>query len=208
MDYLIVNAWLAIGLWILLYISDYVLTIATARLYAGGADQHVRYEKGLELTPIHQRDVSRLRWISPRFILILVLTSGALWLLWGSLVGTGYDRQMFAFVLGAWLLLEAAVHMRHLRNLFTFCYLKHSQGVEGQIRYKMWLSYRMSAVDMLGFAGLYLFLFFLFDEQFILGGAVACCVTAVYHWILGARARRIAARETADGDAGLDAQDD
>jgi hypothetical protein len=207
MDYLINNAWFAIGLWILLYLSDYVLTIATARLYAGGADQHVHYEKGLELTPIHQRDVSRLRWVSPRFLLILALTSAALWLLWESLVATGYDPQMFAFVLGAWLLLEAAVHMRHLRNLFTFCYLKGSHGVEGQIRYKMWLSYRMSAVDMLSFTALYLFLFFLFDQQFILGGAVACCVTAVYHWILGARAKRAAAKEIADRDAGPTAQD-
>ena len=208
MDYLIDNAWLAIGLWILLYISDYVLTIATARLYAGGADQHIHYEKGIELTPVHQRDVARLRWISPRFILILVLTSGGLWLLWESLVASGYDRQMFAFVLGAWVLLEASVHMRHFRNLFTFCYLKHSQGVEGQIRYKTWFSYRMSAVDMLEFAGFYLFLFFLFGEQFILGGAVACCATAVYHWILGARARRAAAQEATPEDGSLTTQDD
>jgi len=207
MDYLIDNAWLAIGLWIMLYTSDYVLTITTARMYQGGANQHIHYEKGIELTPVHQRDVSRLRWISPRFIAILVLTSAALWLLWESLVGSGYDRQMFAFVLGAWVLLEAAVHMRHFRNLFIFCYLKHSQGVEGQIRYKTWLSYRMSVVDMLGFAGLYLFLFFLFGEQFILGGAVACCATAVYHWILGARARRSAARELSHEDAGQAPQD-
>jgi hypothetical protein len=207
MDHLIDNAWLAIGLWIALYISDYILTIATGRLYQGGASQHVLYEKGIELTPLHQRDVSRLRWISPRFIAILVLTSAALWLLWGSLVGSGYGRQTFALVLGAWTLLEAAVHVRHFRNLFTFCYLKHSQGVEGQIRYKTWLSYRMSAVDMLAFTGLYLFLFFLFDEQFILGGAVACCVTAVYHWVLGARARRSAAREVSRGNEGQAPQD-
>ena len=56
MDYLIDNAWLAIGLWILLYISDYVLTIATARLYAGGADQRIdAHETAGPKRPDHRR---------------------------------------------------------------------------------------------------------------------------------------------------------
>jgi len=189
---LIDNLWLSLVLWSGLYVSDYLLTITTARLYQGGANRHILFEKGIELTPLHRRDVGQLRWVSPRFIATLILTSILLWLLWVSTVGTGYDPGLFEFILGAWVLLEAGVHMRHFRNLFSFCYFKHSQGVEGQIRYKMWLSYRMSSVDLLSLAVLYLALYALFGRQFFMGGALACTATAAYHWILGARARKSA----------------
>jgi hypothetical protein len=75
------NIWFGIAAWVLLYCSDYALTIVSASQYGAGANKHVVF-KSLELTPYFQKDVAQLRWISPRFLFALFLSSAALWLVW------------------------------------------------------------------------------------------------------------------------------
>ncbi len=188
LDVLLSTRWYPLALWTILYISDFTFTMISASLYKSGANKHIEYEQGIELTPLYRRDVARVRWLNPRFALILILTNLLLWLLWNSTVGSGFDPQLFELVLGAWLLLEAAIHIRHFRAIFTMRYFKNSRGVNGKTWYSRWLSYRLSAVDMLAFAVLYLALYLLVGRQFFLGGALACSATALYHWFLGRRA--------------------
>ena len=56
---------------ILLYISDYSLTVYCARLYQTRAKDKLVLEGSYELTPYYQRDVDSLRHFSPRFIFAL-----------------------------------------------------------------------------------------------------------------------------------------
>jgi hypothetical protein len=187
MEFLTKNLFIVAALWMLVYISDYTLTILSARLYASGVNRYVVYEGGIELTPLYKQDVARARGLSPRFLAILVL-SGAIVILVGVIFGD--EPALFEFFLGGWFLLEAAIHVRHFRNLTTYFYQRAGHGISGQLRIPMWLSYRTSAVEMLAYFGLYLGLYLLFGRVFFLGGALTCIALAVYHWLLGSRARK------------------
>ena len=168
------NLWAVVGVWGLLYCSDYALTILCARMYHGGVDKHLAFES-FELTPYYQNDVARLRWISPRFLLMLCVTSfllGAVWILQSWSSAADFTKEVFRGVLGAFLFLELAVHVRHFRNLLLFTYIRRSRGVEGKVSYSSWLSYRSSAVDLAGFAVLYLVGFLLTDNWFFGGGSI------------------------------------
>ena len=74
LDYL----WLGPMVWAVLYISDYYLTLTCARLYQAGAREKMAFEGSYEITPFYQTEIDALRRVSPRFILILVIS--VIWL--------------------------------------------------------------------------------------------------------------------------------
>jgi hypothetical protein len=162
-----------------LYISDYYMTIACARLYR--AQDKIVFEGSYEITPAFQADVNALRSISPRFILLLAATTGCLFLLRNAAEGTG-SRDVYALILGAMCLLEVTVHMRHLHNLFLFG--KGLSALKGRLEYPRGLILRISALDILLFAGLYAVLFMATGSLFILGGTIACTALAINHYQL------------------------
>jgi hypothetical protein len=191
LDWIIDNVWLALLLWMGLYISDYTLTLRSARLYQGGGNQHVVYEKGIELTPYYRGEIAALRGASPRFLFMLGFSSLLLWLIWflGQLWGP--DSLLFELVMGAYLLLEVSVHMRHIRNLAYFGRMKTSQGVRGKVEYASWLTLQISAVDLTAFAVLFLVVFLLTGRLFFAGGAIGCAVTGFKHWRLARKERKL-----------------
>jgi hypothetical protein len=182
------NVPLTVALWGVIYAADFLLTMLSAHLYRQGAKEHIVYEQGLELTPYYQKDVAQRRLLSPRFLLAFVLTGALLWL-----AGILFRSLPFFFelLLGGWFLAEAVVLSRHLRNLFFFFNLKFGGGVTGQLRYAMWFTYRVSAVEFLTYALLYLVCYLLFRRMFFLGGLLSTSAAALFHWLLSSRARRI-----------------
>ncbi len=190
LDWILDNVWFALLLWVSLYISDYALTLRSARLYQGGGNQHVVYEKGIELTPYYRGDIAALRGISPRFLFMLGFSCLLLWLVWFLSQLWGPDSLLFEIVLGAYLLLEVSVHMRHIRNMAYFGRMKNSQGVSGKIQYSAWLTLQISAVDLTAFAALFLIVFWLTGRSFFAGGAIGCAVTGVKHWQLARKEKR------------------
>ncbi|MFN2280899.1 MAG: hypothetical protein ACK2TZ_03480, partial [Anaerolineales bacterium] len=88
--YLIPHIWFIILVWIALYIGDYYLTIYTAQKITTEMAQHLEFERSFELNPFYEEDVNRLRWISPRFLVLWLLISAFLVLAWvrSLLVGT------------------------------------------------------------------------------------------------------------------------
>jgi len=189
------NVWIAIAVWAVVYSSDFVLTMVCARLYRAGANRHVVFES-YELTPYYQKDVARVRWISPRFLLMLALTCSAIGLLGyiaHALAASGevgaWPVDLYRVALGALLLSEAAIHIRHFRNLYLFAALRRPGAAEGRVAYPMRLSYRTSSVEMAGFAALFLFAFGLTQNWFFLGGTLKCLALALSHWRLSFRSR-------------------
>src|SRR6266498_1633515 len=71
MQYLLATSpWYGVILWIILYISDYYLTIYSARGFREIG--HFQFEGSMELTPQFQNDVNNLRPVSKRHLLYIL----------------------------------------------------------------------------------------------------------------------------------------
>jgi hypothetical protein len=172
--------WPGLFAWTALYISDYSLTIACARLYQAGAREKIALEGSYEITPYYQRDINALRRVSPRFMAALLLTLALLTgIRWLALELS--EPPLYSFALGAVISLQLAIHMRHLRNLFLFRALVGSDAVRGRIEYPRALMLRMSSLEILAFSGFFAVVFLFTGSWFVLGGAVACLSLALKH---------------------------
>lgn len=173
--------WRAVLLWSVVYISDYVFSIYNARLYRRGAHRYYEFEGSLELTPQFQDDIDNLRWLSPRFLSALLLSNLILGLSWWLTVDWAQWPEVHLFVIGGMLLLEATVHLRHLRLLVLFRQLVVGQGVEGKLYQSRWFGYQASGWEFVTFAGLWLMLGVATSSWLILGGTFMNGVTGVQH---------------------------
>src|SRR4029453_11416367 len=124
LDYVLDRFWLAIGIWILLYVLDYLFTLKAARMYQEGANKHMVFGGGYELNPVFQKDIAALRRFSPRFFLLLILFSVLLFMIYILAM-----KELFAFSLGLLIGVQITVHMRHIRNLAIFAFARRSQGM-------------------------------------------------------------------------------
>ena len=77
------------------------------------------------------------------------------------------------------LCLEIGVHLRHLRNVSLIREIRKSGGVDGQISYRKWFSYRISASEFHIFSALFLLIAVLTYSPFFLGGAIMCFANRV-----------------------------
>ena len=172
------NVWLAIGLWCVLYLMDYVLTLTAARMYHAGANKHFRFAGGYELNPVFKEDIAFLRRFSFRFWLLLILVSVLLFIIHSLNFPEG-----FAFAWGMLVGIQIAIHFRHIHNLIVFYYARHSIGVNGYIEYQHWLSLRLSSIELFSFSILFLFLFLFLGTLFMLGAALGCSLLALRHFL-------------------------
>jgi hypothetical protein len=147
------SLWPGLIAWIILYISDYTLTIVCARMYQAGVKNKIVIEGSYELTPYYQADVDALRRVSPRFLAMLVFGCVAIVTIWYASQNADCSRSLYAFVVGSMILVELAVHVRHLRNYYTFRSVLHSgDAIRGRIEYSRRLTFLLSSVEILAFA--------------------------------------------------------
>jgi hypothetical protein len=175
--------WPGLVAWTILYISDYSLTIACARLYQAGAREKIAFEGSYEITPYYQGDINALRSLSPRFLAALLFSLVWLSAVWW-LAMESFFPAMYAFLLGGMILLELAIHVRHFRNLVLFRAIVGSDAVRGRIEYPRRLMLRMSSIEILAFSGLFAVVFAFTGSWFVLGGAVTCLSLAFKHFRL------------------------
>jgi hypothetical protein len=187
------ETWLAISpwpggiLWIILYISDYYLTIYAARGFREIG--RFQFEGSYELTPQFQKDVDSLRSVSRLHLILLVLYSLIIVFLWWLTMVLFYLPWAYLLYLGLFLLIEVAVHFRHLRNIFLIREIRKNGGVDGQISYRKWFSYKLSAFDFYSFSGLFLLVALMTFSPFFLGGSLICVGTAFKHSRLAKKAK-------------------
>jgi hypothetical protein len=166
-----------------LYVSDYYLTILCARLYR--AQDKISFEGSFEITPIYQADVNALRRVSPRFIFFLV-GSTAYVLLLRAMAGPGSGLiGLYQFLLGGMVLVEATVHVRHVRNWYLFS--RTVRLLMGRMEYPRGVILRNSALDIFLFSVLYASVFLVTGSLFVLGGAIGCCALSINHFRLATR---------------------
>jgi hypothetical protein len=190
MEYwLATSPWYGVILWIILYISDYYLTLYSARGFREIG--HFQFEV-FELTPQYQKEVEALKPVSKLHITLLILYSLLILFIWWvtkRFLPFPWTYLAYSFYLGIFLLLEVAVHIRHLRNISLIREIKKNGGVEGQISYRKWFSYRISAFEFYMFSILFLILAMLYFSPFFLGGAIMCFATGFKHSRLAKKAK-------------------
>jgi len=175
------NIWLILVIWSFIYLMDYYLTITFARKYKAHLSTYVYFEGSLELTPEFQKDVDALRRISPRFVMRWLISVVGIYAIWWLSVVSLRQPQFFYFLVGALVLREATVHLRHIRNLALYPIAK-AGGLKGHVEQSRWAGLKLSAVELLSFVGLYVILAFFLRSWFMLGGAFGCFVVVVQHW--------------------------
>jgi hypothetical protein len=191
----IASSWAGALLWLSLYVSDYYLTILCARLYR--AQDKISFEGSFEITPIFQADVNALRPVSPRFVFFLVASTAYLLLL-RRIAGPGSGLiGLYQLVLGGLVLVEAIVHVRHVRNWYLF---GRTVGLlKGHMEYPRGIMLRNSALEFFVFSALYASLFLVTGSLFVLGGAIGCCVLSINHYRLATRHEAAVKRAAAQG---------
>lgn len=187
------SPWTGLVAWVLIYTSDFALTIISARLYyRHNVSSKLVFEGSFELNPLFERDVNSLKFVSPRFLLMLALSSTLIVVDWAVTVPD--LANIYAFVLGGFICLELAIHVRHLTNLYLFASRSSTEQLRGQIEYARPLMLRMSSVQILCFATLFSVLFVFTGSWFAAGGAFVCFSVSAKNWRL---ARRSSARAAA-----------
>jgi len=165
--------------WAVLFILDYALTLQCAKLYKAYWPQIFVYEGSFELTPYFQRDIDALRALSPRFLLILVAMF--LFLLGLGVLVSGGAPELYSILLGAVVLLQLAIHARHLENLAGYRPARLKE-IKGRLEITRRAILEQSAVHLFAFSGLYLVVWAFTGSWFVLGGVISTLHTAVKHW--------------------------
>ena len=188
-SWLATSPWYGIILWIILYTSDYYLTLYSARGFREIG--RFEFEGSFELTPQYQYDIDNLRPVSRRHLLLLFAYSAVILLVWWITRLSVYLTWSYPLYLGMFLLLEVAVHLRHFRNVALIREVKRNDGIEGQITYTKWFSYRISALELYIYATLFLLIALLTYSLFFLGGAIMCYGTGFKHSRLSRKAKSV-----------------
>ena len=181
------SPWLGVILWIILYISDYYLTVYSARGFKEIG--HFQFEGSFELTPQYQKDIDALKPVSRLHLILLVTYSLLILVIWYFFVYFLGLPWAYLLYLGMFLLLEVAVHLRHLRNVFLIREIMKNGGASGQISYKKWFSYRLSSFELYLYFGLFLIVAVLETSPFFLGGAIMCFGNGFKHNRLAKKAK-------------------
>jgi len=171
----------------MLYTGDYYLTIYSARGFREIG--HFRFEGSFEPTPQYQKDIDALKPVSRLHIVLMIAYSLLIFAIWWLTRITIYIQWSYLLYLGMFLLLEVAVHLRHLRNVSLIREIKKNGGVEGQISYRKWFTYRISAFEFYMFSVLFLLIAALTYSLFFLGGAIMCFGTGFKHSRMAKKAK-------------------
>lgn len=185
--WLATSPWYGVILWMILYTSDYYLTIYSARGFREIG--RFQFEGSFELTPQYQKDIDNFRPVSRIHIILLFAYSLLILIIWWITRLSSYLEWSYLLYLGMFLLLELAIHFRHFRNIFLIREIRKNGGADGQITYKKWFSYRISAYELYLSATLFLLIAVLTYSLFFLGGAIMCYGTGFKHSRLAKKAK-------------------
>src|SRR5258708_40345374 len=138
--YLTDTPWIALAIWVALYLSDYYLTIWGATLRKEKAAALVDTGGSYELTPVFRADVDALRWISPTFFWHLFLSMLVLLFAWWLTVRHSEFPPGFLFVVGALVLLEVPGPTPNGPNNALLSGLVVPRALRGRLRPPCWLT--------------------------------------------------------------------
>jgi hypothetical protein len=182
--YLMHYPWIPAVAWLVIYTSDYYLTLWGAKL--SRAQNIIAMEGSYELTPEYVRDVDELRKLSPTFLVWLMVGAAVL------LIAAQFAHELpecYGVVVGYLVIMELAIHMRHFANICFYRWLADSDnaGIEGRIYYPRAVTYRLSAIELFALAVFLFIAFGMTNGCILLGGGIGVMCLAYSHWKLAAK---------------------
>ena len=175
-----------------MHAADYYLTLAgkLARDRAGG-EEFLSVGGSYELNPVFEKAVDRVAWVSPRFLLSLILLPFAFALIaWLSTSGPTVQWTL-PFLLGAFVFHRVPVIAKHLQNLWTFRMRRLGQ-IRGSMQLDRSTVLTQSAWYYAGYAAVLGVAEGLHPNDWFLGGLFGLCGLSVYLLGLSVRARKSA----------------
>lgn len=190
-DFILAHPWSTVIAWVVLYISDYSLTLYGSKLFR--SQKIIEIEGSYELNPAYIEDIEKRRIISPNTVTIFILYS----VLFS--INAYHARQMplvFLFVAGAIIITELAVHIRHFDNIIEWKRLARNENGEysGHIWYSRTAVYRSSSIRLLCMAAYTLAAYGLTGNYMLLGGVFGIALITCQHWKLYKEHRQIPAQ--------------
>jgi len=178
-------------IWILIYSSDWIMNYWGTKIYHDQVKKFCIFEHGYNVKQITEEELASPGHLFLRYLSELLLTTVAIWLLL-YVCKLYVSLQFYEFFCGFFILSEACVHFRHIRNVTLFSLIKPEVGFYGSIAVPRWMSLRIAFIEFGTFALGYLIVFF-FDPQsyFVLGGVVAALFALLYNFSLSEKLKRL-----------------
>ncbi|GEM_PF-1411720 len=193
-------------IWIAIYSSDWIMNYIGARLYHNRVRSFWLFEKGYYLKFISEEEIKKPARLIIRFFSELLISSVAIWIiLYSCRLLSSWN--IYEFTCGTFVLLEACIHFRHVRNVALFSLAKKDSGLYGCIAIPKWVTLRNSFTEFAIFSLSYL-LIFLFDTSnyFVLGGIVSCFIASIFNLIVAETERKIFLKKNQNSIKDLHAQ--
>lgn len=170
-------------LWILIFTSDWLMNYIGAKLYHDRVKHFLLFEDGYHLRAISEYEIGHPGRIIVKFLSELLITTTGIWILLYSCRLLS-SWSFYEFFCGAFVLLEACIHFRHMRNVSLFSIAKRNSGLYGCIAIPKWIVLRNNFMEFAVFSLLYLMIFF-FDTSncFVFGGMLSCLFASLYNLI-------------------------
>ena len=173
---LIGNAWFALAAGVVFFTVTFYLAIYEAYLYHAGAKDYLVLEGRYEWLTAFQDIFTGRRRVSARFLAALLILALGILAAWEVCIRQYSRPDVFSFLIGGLLLLEAAAAMQHVRRIVLFRHARRAEGLQGKIEYSRRLVFTLSFVEQYSFAALYVLMFLVSGSWFFLGGALTCIV--------------------------------
>jgi hypothetical protein len=181
-NYIVNHPWIPAIAWLVIYPSDYYLTLWGAKLRS--LQNFIQMEGSYELNPQYQKDIDEQKRFSPTFVYYLILAP-ALFLGFGYGFPWKETKYIFSMLIGVSFFTEIAIHIRHIDNITTYRKLAGSNpGISGRIMYSRRFIYQRSAAQLFGFSVITLVAFALTLSPILLGGTLGLISLARSDWNL------------------------
>jgi hypothetical protein len=175
---LLSSPWLAMALGAIILATDYYTSIYQTHFYQAGVRGYLEYQDLYKLTLEIDAVIARRRIISGRFAASVGVLVACIVTVWWLCLQQSNRPEVFLFLIGGFVLDEAAEIIRQYRHIMVWREVLKRGGLDGKLSYTRRLTYMQTVYDRYGFVLLYAFLFLVTGSWFIFGGAFACFATS------------------------------
>ncbi|MFA6567358.1 MAG: hypothetical protein WCS96_04030 [Victivallales bacterium] len=177
-------------LWILIFTSDRLMNYVGVKLYYGRVKHFLLFEDGYHLKSISEYEIGHPGGIIAKFLSELIISTTGVWILLYSCRLLS-SWSFYEFFCGTFVLFEACIHFRHMRNVSLFSLAKKDSGLYGCIAIPKWIRLRNNFMEFIIFSLSYLVIFF-FDTSnyFVLGGALSCLFASLSNLIYAQKEKK------------------
>jgi hypothetical protein len=168
-------------LWVVIFTSDFIIKHRGASIYYKYVRKIFQLHSGYFFKHFPEEKINDFKYIIPIYLFGLLITSIFFWvLLYLSILHL--NSSIYEFICGFFILLEACIHIRHIRMVTFFSFFKNSEFFKGVSTIPNWILHKTAAIEYATFGvGFILITIFSTNNFFAQGGVIACLVAFLFH---------------------------